>query len=257
MDVLELFNRLEEYENKAAMHPDFLFRGQSDSSWSLEPTFSRIAKKRSLGRIKALQLERECVNKFSISARNLLPLKDTVMLLPQNGQIDFLGWFPIMQHFSAPTRKLDWSCSYWVALYFACSENLETDGVIWVADFNKLTSHANDKVDKLNKSFQELMTDPNSDELVVTTMPNITNERVEAQQGRFTVSTSPLSNHETILSSIDAVNKIIIPAVLKPEIMTKLLNMNINAKTLYPGIDGLGKSMKEYCDIWDENSLIT
>jgi hypothetical protein len=43
---------------------------------------------------------------------------------------------------------------------------------------------------------------------------------------------------------------------MKSEIMGELYQMNITAKTLYPGIDGLGKSTYEYCNLWDRNSKV-
>lgn len=256
MNHSEIFNILEKFENKVTLHPNFLFRGQSDAKWSLEPSFTRIAKGRNLERIKALQLERESVNKFSISARNLLPIEETVTLIGSHGQLDFLGWFSVMQHFSAPTRNLDWSCSYWIALYFACSEKIDNDAAIWVADFNKVTEHFNKKT-KPDVSFSKLCTDVASEDLISFTMSYVTNQRIEAQQGRFSICTNPLSNHEILLRSIGALEKITIPASLKPQIMSILLNMNINAKTLYPGIDGLGKSITEYCNLWSESRRIS
>ncbi len=39
--------------------------------------------------------------------------------------------------------------------------------------------------------------------------------------------------------------------------MKDLHQMNITAKTLFPGIDGLGKSINEYCHLWDETSIIS
>ena len=82
------------------------------------------------------------------------------------------------------------------------------------------------------------------------------NERIEAQQARFSISTNPLSNHESQLYECDSLVKINIPRKLKPDILRELNQMNITAKTLFPGIDGLGKSIYEYCNLWDETSII-
>ena len=122
MKLTELKNTIAQYSNTVKFHPNYMFRGQADISWKLEPSFTRLVNKKKLDRNKALQLERECVNNFSISAGILLPLDKTINLTlarfkSQDGGIDFMGWLTLMQHFSAPTRQLDWTTSPWVALY--------------------------------------------------------------------------------------------------------------------------------------------
>ncbi len=208
----------------------------------------RIAKAKCLSQEKTVQLEREIMNKFSVSAKQLLPLENTISLTLSGppGAIDFLGWFPLLQHFGAPTRILDWSDSPWVALYFACCEMDKTCGVIWIADFDKVTTFASSERKK-GKTIDllDFMSTYN------------TNPRIEAQQGRFSIcQNNPLSDHLEILKQLDAVKKIEIPLTVKSHFMNHLASMNITAKTLFPGIDGLGKSMTEYCKLWDPNSII-
>ncbi len=128
---------ISKFGNRPKLHPDYLFRGQGDSAWSLQPSFTRVARQRGLDRNKALQLEWESVVRFSVTAKNLLPLSNTFQLSLKPGQIDPVGWGPLMQHYGAPTRQLDWSMSPWVALYFSCFEKEESDGALWIADFKK------------------------------------------------------------------------------------------------------------------------
>jgi hypothetical protein len=183
MNLTELKNSLAQFSNTVKLHPNFLFRGQADKSWKLEPSFTRLVKKKKLNRNKALQLERESVNLFSISASKLLPIDKTIDLTlsrfksSDGREIDFMGWFSVMQHFSAPTRQLDWTMSPWVALYFACCERDDNDGVIWVADFKKVTKFGEEKL-KLNRSdFYTLMIHPESQDIIVFSMALNTNER--------------------------------------------------------------------------------
>jgi hypothetical protein len=259
-NIDELQDLKNEYPYAIKLHPDFLFRGQANIEWKLEPSFTRLANSSQLDRTKALQLERECVNKFSISASKLLSIENTIDLTlakaksPDGMGIDFPGWFILMQNYSAPTRTLDWSTSYWVALYFACSEEEDHDGVLWIADFKKATEYGELKVKQRN--FGALITDPRSEEILMFGGSFNTNERLEAQQGRFSICTNPLSNHETILNECSALSRKEISKELKTEIMKELHSMNISAKTLFPGIDGLGKSIREYCSLWDETSII-
>lgn len=260
MNFSELSEKLKKYNNTVTLHPKWLFRGQADYSWSLTPSFTRLANSKNLDRNQTLQLERESVNKFSISASQLLPIENTVALTlsrlksPGGKGLDFLGWFVLMQHYSAPTRKLDWSISSWVALYFSCCEEKNSDGAIWIANFEKITNYGNRRLK--GRDFANLLTDKDSEEILVFSMAFNTNERIEAQQGRFSVCTNPLSNHETLMNECKGIEKVTIPKELKPEILCELHKMNISAKTLFPGIDGLGKSICEYCELWDENSVI-
>ena len=256
MTFIELVKEISQFINTVTLHPNFLFRGQADNEWPLEPSFTRIINRRKLNRKEALQLERECINKFSISALNLLPVKNTITLLPQNGKTTFSEWHVVMQHYSAPTRKLDWSCSPWVALYFACCEQEDSDASILIADFDKVVSEADKRLNETNTDFYALAFDPNSPDILHFEMAYNTNERLEAQQGRFSVCTNPLIDHRKMIEDVGGLHEITIPKAMKPEIMQELYKMNITAKTLYPGIDGLGKSTYEYCNLWDKNSII-
>jgi len=259
MTPQDYINTKEKYNNTVRLHPQFLFRGHSNSSWTLIPSLSRIITRKGISLLKALQLERELVNKFSVSANNLIDLKNTISLslarANSNGQLDFLGWFPLMQHFQAPTRCLDWTTSYLVALYFAC-QGLDTDGTVWVVDFNKATDRGMEKIG--TKNFTQLLFREDSREDILMFMSTYnTNDRIESQQGKFSVCTNPFSDHETLLNEYHAIEeKIIIPKELKERILIHLYSMNINAKTLFPGLDGLGKSMAEYSELWDSTSII-
>jgi len=254
-------DKLAGYGNAQTLHPKWLFRGQTDSKWTLEPSFTRIARKRGLDRKLALQLEREAVNKFSISGSKLLPLEYTIDLTlarfksQDSHGLDFLGWFVVMQHYGAPTRTLDWTCSVWVALYFACCGHYESDGALWIADFAKVMKHAETVLPNLN-DFVPVMTQPTGPDVLVFMMTYNTNQRIESQQARFSVCTNPLADHLPILEEARALEKIEIPKELKTRIMIELNQMNISAKTLFPGIDGLGRSITEYCNLWDTSSVI-
>jgi hypothetical protein len=261
----QLTNEIAKYKNPATLHPKYLFRGQSSCRWSLEPSFTRIVKKKNLNRIQTIQLEREAVNKFSISANILLPLEYTINLTlsrfksPDGLGLDFMGWFAVMQHFGAPTRILDWSTSPWAALYFACQEGDETDGMLWIANFAEVTVYGEKQLANIGMNigdFLKLIIDSNAPEILLFATSYNTNERIEAQQGRFSVCTNPLSDHASVLTYAKALYQIQIPLELKPFIMTELNQMNITAKTLFPGIDGLGRSIVEYCNLWDKRSFL-
>jgi len=256
MTFTDLVSQISEFKNTATLYPNYLFRGQADNSWGLEPSLTRIAIKRQLTRQETLQLERECINKFSISSRNLLPVENTISLLPDmNGDLDFLGWGVVMQHYSAPTRLLDWSCSPWVALYFACCEQ-DKDASIFIADYRKVVADGDSRLRTIGKGFYKLSTEQDSQDILHFITSRNTNERIEAQQGMFSACTNPLIDHKQLIKNVGGLHEIVIPQHMKHEIMSELYRMNITAKTLYPGIDGLGKSTYEYCNLWDKRSII-
>jgi hypothetical protein len=254
MSVDQLFSDLNSLTNTMTLHPKTLFRGQSVADWRLLPSFARIAKDKNLSREKAIQLEREGVTKFQNSSRATLPLEETISILPNNGQVDFLGWFSLMQHFSAPTRTLDWSLSPWVALYFAASANENEDGAIWLVDY----AAACDGVSKGLKSHNlaALIHDPAAEEFVAFSTAWNSNPRIEAQQGRSSICTNPLADHVPSLETVGALKKLVVPKAVKGDAMVMLNAMNVNARTLFPGADGLGRSLREFYCNWDQTSRL-
>jgi hypothetical protein len=108
----------------------------------------------------------------------------------------------------------------------------------------------------VNKAgFESFMKKKRSKPRIVVYEPQRANERILAQQGLFTVCTSLNISHEAAIEKqgnsqikeglAKAPKKIIIKKGQKREILSHLHEMNINARTIYPGIDGLGKSIRE------------
>jgi hypothetical protein len=252
--VLDLLNQ---YANTITLHPNFIYRGQSNESWGLVPSLTRIALQRGLSRTETIQLEKECVNKFILHAKDLLPIQQTLPIV--NGMnYDLLPWLITMQHYSAPTRKLDWTTSPLLALYFCCSSLSENDGAVWIANFSEVMAYNEQLLhpSTLN-DFNKLVDKPTSPNAVVLTLAVVGNERIAAQQGRFSVCLNPLEDHKDYMDPNDSMTKIIVPSQIKRHIMEELYKMNISSRTLFPGIDGLGRSMNEYCNLWDRTSIIT
>lgn len=102
-----------------------------------------------------------------------------------------------------------------------------------------------------------LFTNDDVDEIVMFISAFNTNERIETQQGKLSICTNPLSKLWSVLESYKSIeDKLIISKEYKEQILIQLYAMNINAKTLFPGLDGLGKSMAEYGELWDSTSII-
>ena len=116
----------------------------------------------------------------------------------------------------------------------------------WVAnDFQQLTKSLN------NEEYQKT--------IIVVGSPKPTG-RMVAQQSEFTVCTELLSDHDAFADDVvfsgvhggeghSIVKKYVIPSSLKPRFLANLEIMNITANALFPGIDGLGRSINELVNI--------
>ena len=259
-------NRVDQFKNGVAFNPTYLFRGQSNSAWTLKPSFTRVAVSRGLSREQALKLEFECAQSFALTARRILPVEQTRHL--DSVKIDTLGWLTIMQHYSAPTRLLDWASSPWVALYFACCSNFDIDGKVFVLDFESVCDFSDQEHEKETKKLKSSIQKGNNispspflndltSEYVHIIRATSNSERIDAQQGRFSMATNPLMDHYEFFKKINSLScEIIIPKNCKKALLLDLREMNISSKTLFPDIDGLGKSINEFCDLWSDSGKI-
>ncbi len=167
-----------------------------------------------------------------------------------------MAWFSLMQHYRAPTRLLDWTRSAFVAAYFAVESDFDQPGFIWVihpATVKAFTEKTYGQRELPDDEGEQLLTAPDAKPLLFfVRRPRETN-RMAAQQGFFSVSPDILADHGDLLA--DAVAwasdhherffAMIIPPRLKPEFLRRLVAMNITARALFPGVDGLGRTVAE------------
>lgn len=94
----------------------WIFRGDADSSYNLQPGIERAA----IGSLEWPGLEVLVSAEFKRRAR----AHTEAHLIPD----DELTWLALMQHYTIPTRLLDFTYSPYVALYFAVRAGLEKNG---------------------------------------------------------------------------------------------------------------------------------
>jgi hypothetical protein len=232
--------------------PRFVFRGQANESWSLEPKLARILRESGVKTSQdGEQVERRVLHQFESRAHHFVTAGQlqTFMFAKR------MARWTIMQHYGAPTRLLDWTESAYVAAYFACTSHLKNDGAIYV------TAPAN--VQKANGI------DPSAnlhDEALAALDRSITkagfysspvlSEREIVQMASFSFAPDVLSGHdEGIFKALTPgtpadgpqllAAKWIIPSSQKLTFLTNLRQMNIGAHSLFPGLDGLGRSLEE------------
>jgi len=99
--------------------PAYLCRGQSDATWDLRPSLVRLFPK-GITSLEALAVEKRALEGFIAQAHLHLPASWLPPPMPPSG----LGeWWALMQHYSAPTRLLDWTYSLFASAYFAVSSH--------------------------------------------------------------------------------------------------------------------------------------
>lgn len=106
----------------------FVFRGQANCNWNLSTSLERLIEEyHGKDDIQCPQTaeiyERQMLREF----QHIYPLYNNYHFPPEN---DLVEWLSIMQHYGAKTRLLDFTDSFFVALFMAL-ENSKEDVSIW------------------------------------------------------------------------------------------------------------------------------
>lgn len=226
-----------------------IYRGHSKSDWDLVSSFYRQFKSQPLPSTEEL-LKIEYYAKREFFSQAHLSLSANLMSVTKD---DLESWM-LMQHHHAPTRLLDWTLSPYVAAYYACRENVEEDGAVWLLhggflhqEMRKIYNVEHVPPTTYPNNF---FTEPDSTAEVFFANPKTKTDRMAAQQGIFTVCRNISGIQHDIISNACKeepvfLRKVIIPSDQKVEFLRKLHAMNITANSLFPGLDGLGQSVKE------------
>ncbi len=236
----------------------WVFRGQGSSSWDLKPSLERIATDR-FGR----PLSHQAYLEWRVFRHFVRHLHRFTGRVPRAD--DFMEWYALMQHHGAPTRLLDWTYSFHIALFFAIEQANPGDTcAVWAIDqqwmFDRL------RRSKVPAVREALRIDPKlkspaavtvlleeEPTLVVPLVPYYVNERLAVQQGVFLVPMNPGKSFMSNLRSLGTptvlrtrVIKIEIPITLDNQwyLLAWLNRLNVNRLSLFPGIDGFATSLQ-------------
>ena len=221
------------------------FRGQASTDW---PLFSSLSRYLMAYRVRPKYWPQQEARILRIFKRKAHLLLDH---LPPEG--DSFEWLALMQHHGAPTRLLDFSWSPFVATFFAL-ERAASDVAVWAVFPPGLSNRpmrtlrasqrvARDEVAPWVPGGYEKHFLPNRRPLVVAGEPHRMNQRLIAQSGTFLM---PGVLHKPVEALVreDAVVKFVLQAgSLRRRAMSELYNMNISNATLFPGLDGLARSL--------------
>ena len=226
---------------------NWCFRGHADANWPLKCSLSRH-----------IEVSKICQQAWDLQEkriRRIFERKSHLFLadVPQNDEIE---WLALMQHHGAPTRLLDFTWSPYVAAFFAL-ERATADAAVWAINLPLLWQiHDTHKIDRVHvgdadprdaEAFEKYYL-PNRHAFVWQGDSFRMPQRVVAQSGTFLVSSHLGMTVEEILARYPGEGELLVQFVLnsqkvRAEAMASLYSMNITQATLFPGLDGLARSM--------------
>jgi hypothetical protein len=173
-------------------------------------------------------------------------------------------WLAVAQHFGLPTRLVDWTFSPFVALHFATEfpADYAHDAVVWCVDFVRANQ-------LLPRRLRGILDEEGSDTFTTELLggfgslrefdalsrepflmflePPALDARILNQAALFSLMPSATASlDEWLARHPDLCRRVIVPAELKWEVRDKLDQANITERTLFPGLDGLSRSLERY-----------
>jgi len=206
----------------------YIYRGQAQSNWILEPTISRALKKIPFD-IEDNEVIKSHLMKFKNNIRGRRG--ENPKELNEN-ELWALG-----QHYGLYTPLLDWSRSPYVGLFFAFANPVRSrtkDRVLWAIDVPSIEIISENylKDESKGETWKLEIIDPPLDE----------NSRLVSQAGLFTKVPISIDIEQWVKKGKDtgglAMYKFTIPDNLRNDILCALNNMNINYTSLFPDLTG-------------------
>ena len=234
------------------LRSSFFFRGLPDVSYRLTTSLSRNCKH------LAEELEPSVLRNFAKYAGSEDPsLNDSVWKQMALGQ----------QH-GLPTRLLDWTRSPLIALHFANTESNfakfdQRDCVVWRMDMRDVNRNLPEKytealdrekayvfsVDSLTKlvTSVEQYDEDMKDRAFVSVEPPSIDPRIINQYSFFSVIPSGIKDIEDYLAKhTEKTVRYIIKKEIRWDVRDLLDQFNINERIIYPGLDGLSRSLARH-----------
>ena len=260
-DIQQLLKNYEYEEDIKRSRSNYLYRGLPDADYKL-----------------VTSLHRNCKSKKNVLEGNLLR-NFSKYALAEKKMSDESIWYQlsIAQHHGLPTRLLDWSYSPLMALNFAVSESNfdmfpKHDCAIWAVNINELNGLLPFKyknilinnnayfftidmlkdVETLSQYDEDMKDIPGDDgkeshsAMVLLEPPSI-DQRIINQYSYFSIIPENIENIEGFLEKYtNDTRRYIINKDIRWEIRDLLDILNINERTVYPGLDGVAAWLKRH-----------
>ena len=232
----EAISNWKDFRDYAAnVEPDqFIFRGQENSEWRLRTNFHRS------GRSNVYRFANEDV---PILYKNLGHMTKHLFDLEKPQQ--YGAFVSLAQHHGYPTPLLDWTYSPFIAAYFAYND-LATQQV---NSNQKVRIHMFDKKSWTDEWRQIQNLRVHSPHFSILEALAIDNPRMIPQQALASVTN--VADIETYIQECEELKskkylKVIdLPASSRTEAVNELRMMGITAGSLFPGLDGTCKQLRE------------
>jgi hypothetical protein len=249
----------------------WLFRGQPDALWGLQPSIERVVVP---PQSSPSAVEAFVIYEFKRRAHHYLdhvPASD-----------DELAWLALMRHHGSPSRLLDWTRSPYVAAAFAAFDaGRDRAFAVWAIDQLQLEVDARSEIIERCPELGEALIDKPGDHrnwqsfissweyfrkaffqrrdrmfFVGPVEPYHSSERMTIQQGVFLCGSSLAFSFENLLASrlrrLDSKNYLIrfeVGSCVRAALLAELDRMNVTAATLFPGLDGFARSLRASAEI--------
>lgn len=251
----------------------YAFRGQASSEWGLKTSIERATEKFLSDFSWMWYFENQIIERFKSRAHQYIQSPP--------GDQEIMEWLSIIQHYGGPTRLLDFTESFYIAAFFAIDAALG-DSCVWVINettlghalFSKTNGKVRLKTKEHIKYAESFVDDPKDDDLVLSITPSRLNERLGVQKGIFmfpcntaksfeanlcasfdfafhtleskNATLLDINQLENIVTDLDrwpSVMKIIFSKNWYREAIRDLYAMNIDAASLFPGLEGFARSL--------------
>mgnify|MGYP004648229223 CR=1 FL=1 len=253
----------------------FLFRGLPNSSYSLLPTILRSYKYGFKDHIVENELYTAWANELEI-LKSFICEASAYLKIPAT---NYCQWLEYAQHYGVPTRLLDWTSNPLVALFFACRSNHAADAKVWILHQNNYRNFLRANISApegktISQIIGNLLANTSSIKFPFIYTPYYVDTRMSAQSSYFMVWGTEKVALDNVLSSEarnmqfkenndsrtygthegDALSFIVyIHADQKQPLLRELDSAGVNEKTLFPGLDGIGRDIEQkYRFVYDE-----
>lgn len=239
----------------------WVFRGQVNDAWKLHTRLERELARARCTPEEWGYMEEGLVREFQ---RRHGTSGDSVGVVDSD---NVLAWMALMQHHGTPTRLLDWTYSFFVALFFAV-ESADGPAAVFAIDAHWCNQQSRTKLPNPKHIEKKIAQDPYTSRsetfrnlfarvpevpLVYRVNPFVLNTRLAVQQGLFlcpgavskTFEENLLELREDAAASLP-LHKWTIPQSIHREVLRELSYMNIGRHSLFPGLDGFAQSLTQH-----------